>query len=107
MKLVADANILIAVCITHGTTANIFFRDNLTIYIPEYVWEEIHKHLETIQMKTHREGITEILSYIQNKVIQVPEKSLRPRIIEAMACTPDPEDVQYFALALKLRLPLW
>lgn len=54
MDLIVDANILFAALIKDGGTSSIMFRNDLDLFAPEFLLEELTKHEQTILDKTHR-----------------------------------------------------
>src|SRR3989344_6656156 len=110
MDLVVDANIIISTLISPvGKTAEILFSNKLTLHIPEYLLEELEKYEEEISKKSRlsSEKIGLLFSLISSKLEIVPFKEFEDFTKEASKICPDPKDTEYFALALKLRCPLW
>ena len=110
MKAVIDANILFADFISsEGVTRELLFSKDLELVSPEFLLEEIDKYRPLLKEKT---GCSEVelnivLSAILSRIIIIPSieyESARPK---ARAISPDPNDSEYFALALKLSCPLW
>jgi predicted nucleic acid-binding protein len=109
MEIVLDANILFAGLIKKGTTAVILFNPNLKIFSPEFVLEEFMKYSSLIQKKmkrTKQEFIT-IMHQLHQVIIVVPKEEYEEYMDLAEKISPDDKDVQYFALALKLKCRIW
>ncbi len=79
MDLVVDANVLFSALIKEGFSHNLFFNENLHLFTPEYIFTELEKHKKELLNKTEK----------------------------AEEITPDPDDMAYFALALKLNCAIW
>lgn len=109
MDLVVDANVLFAVLIKKSFSYNLFFTGKLHLFTPEYVFNEIEKHEKEIIEKTERteEELLTLLETLKKRLIIVPLEELVHYVKEAEELTPDPDDMVYFALALKLNCAIW
>ena len=112
MLLVADANELFSVAIKEGKNAEILVSDKVELITPEFILSEFKEHKEELLSKTHRssEDFTKFLLVIEDKIEVVPTTELIPFLKEAgllTPLTPDPDDVQYFAAALKYNCGIW
>lgn len=104
MNLVVDANILFAALIKDSFSYNLLFSDKFHLFTPEYIFTELEKHKEEILEKTERttEEFFRLLEILKRRIILVPLEELTEYVDEAEKLTPDPNDMAYFALALKL-----
>lgn len=109
MKLVIDANIIFAALIKEGLTAELIISDELQLFAPEFLLEEISKYQDQIFEKTHRSKEEfEIFVQILNEYITfIPQKNINPFIEKANLFSPDPKDSVYLALALALKSAVW
>lgn len=109
MELVIDANILFSALIKDGITTEILFESNLKLFSPDFLIEEYIKYENMILKKTSRtrEGITQIMHMLKKIITVVPKEEYSNFMKEADNVSPDKKDVMYFALALKLNIPLW
>ncbi len=109
MDLVIDANVLFAVLIKDGFSYNLLFKDNFCLFAPDYIFIEFEKHKEEILEKTMRtdKEFFKLLDILKRRIILVPLDELIDYIEEAEKITPDPDDMAYFALALKLNCAIW
>lgn len=109
MKLVIDANIVIAFLITQGKTAELVMNSNYELISPAFVFTELDEHKEELLGKTKRAPAEfEIAKQILGRyvrIVSIPE--LEPYLAKASKITPDPDDTLYFALALKEKCPIW
>ena len=73
--------------------------------MPDFIMEEFKKHEELILKKTHRskEDFDQIISCIEEMITIIPEEEISPFVKKAKELCPDPCDVMYFALAMKLK----
>ena len=54
MEVVIDANILFSILIKTGKAEEILFDDDLTVYAPEFIFEEFSKYKKVVIEKTKR-----------------------------------------------------
>ena len=109
MDLVVDANIIFAVLVKDSFSHHLLFSGEFHLYTPEYIFTEFEKHKEEILNKTDRttEDLFRLLDVLKRRITLVPLEELGDYVDEAESITPDPNDMAYFALALKLRCPIW
>jgi predicted nucleic acid-binding protein len=111
MEVVIDANIFIAALLKKGATRKLLLNEELALYAPEYVIEEIFDHIQEYEKKSHlpRSSLEELVKVliIESKMIIIPKDELRQYIKKADEITPDPDDVMYFAAALKQNIGIW
>ncbi len=109
MDLVVDANILFSALIISGKTEELFFEEDLHLFAPEFLFEELSKYYQLILDKTGRtqEELEELLTILKKKIKVIPNEETDKFIQLAREICPDKNDADYFALAMKLRCPLW
>jgi predicted nucleic acid-binding protein len=109
MKLVVDANILFSLFIKSSRIEELVFDDSLEMYAPEFIFEEFQIYEEYIISKTQRTSLEfqTLLHILKKRINIIPLKNFSEYIQEAKNISPDINDIQYFALALKLQCPLW
>ncbi len=110
MELVVDANVFISALISSsGKTCEMLFSDKLKLYAPEYLLEEVGKHTKIISEKSGLsfEEINVLLSLVSSNLELFPFSEFKEFMEQASKICPDPDDTEYFALALKLKCPLW
>ena len=109
MDLVIDANVLFSALIKDSFTYNLLFNEKFHLFTPEYIFTELEKHKEEILEKTERttEEFFRLLEILKRRIVIVPLEKLVPYVEEAEKLTPDPDDMAYFALALKLNCAIW
>lgn len=109
MDLVIDANILFSVLIKKGKTEELLFEGGLHLFAPEFIFEEFDKYKDLILDKTERsrEEFDELINIFKKRIKIIPNKETEMFILESKKICPDEKDVDYFALALKIRCPLW
>ena len=109
MDLVIDANVLFSALIKDSFAYNLLFSDTFHIFTPEYIFTELEKHKDEILEKTERttEEFFRLVEILKRRIVIVPLEELVPYVEEAEKLTPDPDDMAYFALALKLNCAIW
>ena len=99
MELIVDANVIFACLIKDSHTRRLFLTNNFILYAPEYLYDEVRKHIGYISETT---GLSE--ATIESLLLELLTTA-RVRFVPHIS--PDPDDVQYIALALKLNIPIW
>lgn len=110
MDLVVDANVIISALVSlSGKTSGLLFSDNFNLYAPEFLLEEIKKHGEEIKSKSGLlQGNIELaLTLISLNIKFIPFSEFEQFISESSEICPDPNDIEYFALALKIKCSIW
>jgi len=110
MELVVDANILMSALIsTEGKTFDLMLNNRIKLFSVEKLLEEIKEHEPEILAKS---GLSEyelelFLSLVSAQIEFIPYPELKGFIPEAEKITPDIDDTEYLALALKLKCSIW
>lgn len=109
MELVLDANILFAALIKDSKTTELLLDARLKLFLPEFALQEFAKYEKELLQKTHRTKgeFYEIFAILQKIIKIMPREEFKSKIKEATKISPDKGDIDYFALALKLNLPIW
>ncbi len=110
MELVVDANVLISALIaSQGKSCELVFNDRLRLYAPEFLLEEVEKYKEEIltKSKLSKSEFDLFLSIISTRIDFIPYSDFENYIPESEKFSPDPNDTEYFALALKLKCGFW
>lgn len=110
MELIIDANILISALVTtKAFTYDLIFNDKIKLFAPEYLLEEFEEHKDEIIGKSDlsEEELQLFLSLISIRIDFIPNNEFKEFIKQAEEITPDKDDTEYFALALKLNCSIW
>jgi len=110
MELVIDANIFISAIISiNGKTRDLIFLKDFSLFAPEYLLEEVEKYKKEIitKSKLDEDSFVLALSLLSSKIKLVPFSEFKLFMDKAKNICSDPDDVEYFALALSRNIPLW
>lgn len=109
MNLVVDTNILYTYFWKQSFARRIFMRQDLDLFAPEFALEEINSHKHDIVKKTElsEKEFLQTRSDLAIAVEFVPLEEYNGFLKDAGKISPDPNDIDFFALAMKLGMPLW
>jgi predicted nucleic acid-binding protein len=109
MNLVADANILFSALIKDSLSTKLLFNQNLKLYCPDFMIEEILKHYRLIREKSSldEEKFIQVMHMLKDQILVIQQEKYSDFIEEAIRTSPDINDAMYFALALKLSCKIW
>ena len=109
MDLVVDANVLFSVLIKSGKTEDLMFELDLNLFAPEFIFQEFEKYKDVILIKSERSEIefNRLMLILKKKIKTVSNKETEKFISQSQEICPDENDVDYFALALKLKCDIW
>lgn len=109
MKLVTDTNVLMPFFWKNSKTRKIIIGNGFELIAPEFALEEINKYKKEIMKKA---GISEeefknlridLAVYVNFLSIKKYKKFLK----KSLDISPDEKDIDFFAVALKFKCPLW
>ena len=109
MMLVVDTNILFSFFWENSFTKKILMNSNIQFVSPKLAPKELKKYSSLIMQKT---GISkkefqlkfdELFSFVKI----VSEKEYKSFLKNAEKISPDKDDSEFFAICLKLKIPLW
>lgn len=113
MLLVVDANVIFSSLIADGGTFNVFLLNKdlkkFEFIAPEFLFIEVEEHFNEIVEKTKRppSELKMVLGFLEKEIELIPFEEFRHLYAEAEKISPDQDDVQYFALSLKLGCAIW
>jgi predicted nucleic acid-binding protein len=109
MILIVDANILFSALIKNSVTAEMLVKEELYLFTPEFILDELHKYEDLLLKKTSRnkEEYNQILQQLKEIMTVIPKEEYSVFMKEAEEISPDNGDIMYFALALKMKCPIW
>lgn len=109
MDLIVDANIIFSALIRHSVTAKLLFVDDLHLYAPEFLLDEVKKHHKYLSKKTHRskEEFESVFAVLKRRIVFIPKDYIISYLEKADKISPDPDDSIYFAAALRMNISIW
>ena len=108
MDLVIDANPFIAGFLKDSTSRRIMLLSKLHLYSPDWLEHELSSNeKELIEKFSNADKFSETKSILLEFVTLVPQKEYSEFVGEASKLTKHAKDIPYFALALKLKCPIW
>ena len=110
MLLVVDANILFSALVaSHGTTRSLFFLPDFELVSPEFIETEVDKYFSelVIKSKCSDKDLKVALNLLFTRIKILPLEKYASLMDDAEKISPDPKDIEYFAVALSCRCPLW
>jgi len=113
MLLVVDANVVFSALIKRGKTLDIFILNReskrFDFVAPEYLMIEVEEHTHELLKKTGLsiEALRKVLAFLEREIEFVPFEEFTELYEKAERTSPDPDDVPYFALALKFTGDIW
>ena len=109
MELVIDAGIVFTALTGKGITKELIFSEFLTLFAPEYLFEEIDEHMSEILALTSfsAEEANRTLTLLKSRIRLASQETFQQFLEQANALIPDKDDTAYLALALSRRTPIW
>ncbi len=111
MRLVIDANILVAAFLKAATTRNLLLDPRLQLYAPEDLLKEGHKVLKDRLAKKWAAipdfDFDQIFSFLTGHISILSQKDYFSFMKNVLKIAPHQEDAPYLACALHLNIPLW
>src|SRR3990167_9076360 len=109
MLLVVDMNILFSFFKKNTFTRGLLCNPHLELFSPAYALEELNKYSDELILKSKISiGIFELHKKVLSWLVKfTPSSEYKDFRNKAELVSPDQDDVQYFALALKLKCPIW
>jgi predicted nucleic acid-binding protein len=109
MKLVVDTNILFSFFWKNSFTRKSLINQDLELISPEYALEEISRHSDEIirKLKISLKEFEKIRKELAIMVEFIPSKEYSKYLKKALKFSPDKDDIDFFALALKYKISVW
>jgi len=110
MELIIDANILMSALIsTNSKTCDLIFNDRIKLFAPDFLLDEFDKHENEIlsKSKLSESEFKLFLSLISSRIEFFSYSEFKRFISISKEISPDPNDTEYFALALRLNCGIW
>ena len=112
MLLIVDANVVLSALIPGSKSIDLLTKLEKTGYkffSPEFLLEEVNKNIPSL-VKTSgltREELQAAFTLLLKRIEIISKSEYEEFLLEAKRVSPDVKDVPYFALAIKMKCPLW
>ena len=110
MELVIDASVLFTSLMGTGVTKDIIFSDAVTLYSPEYLFEEFEEHKQRIKELSglSSKQLNALFEKLKGRIVSVPKEQFDIFLKEASTLISDKDDREYVALSLSMnKTPIW
>jgi len=109
MRLVVDTNILYSYFWKYSITKKILRSQDMELLSPEFALQEINKYRQDIIEKNNlsEKEFEQIRFDLAIAIKFIPIEGYSQKLQKALEISPDPNDLEFFALAIKLKLPIW
>lgn len=90
-------------------TLDLILNPKIDIFSPDFILKEFIDHKEEISKKSGLDSnqLLTLIYLLREKIRFVSVEEYRSSLSKAVEISPDQEDVDYFALALKLNCSIW
>lgn len=109
MKLIVDSNILFTFFWKNATATDLFVFQDLELYSPQFALAEIEKYAAVIirKAKMSDKEFRDIKKELELLMIFVPLEKYASFLQRAAKITSDKDDIDFLALALAKKYPVW
>ncbi|MFA4888977.1 MAG: PIN domain-containing protein [Candidatus Omnitrophota bacterium] len=111
MRLVIDANILLAALLKNAATRELLFEETIELFAPEQLSTEVNRLLKNPKIRRriplNNKKLSELSAVIFARIIFVPEQTFLFFIKRSLSLVTHIEDAPYIGLCLALKIPLW
>lgn len=109
MKLIIDANVLIAALIKNDITADLLYSQNLQLFAPTQLLVEVRKYKDLIQQKSgvNDDKFEKLLMAFKRRITFIENEEFIDLLNKAEKISPDKSDTHYVGLSLKLNMSIW
>jgi predicted nucleic acid-binding protein len=106
-KLVINANILFSLVNEASVTSQIVRKIKTELHSPCFALVEIKKYEAMLKVKMQISDFESCKKRLEKRIIFRKEEEYQKEMQEIIKSIPDKKDVEYLALALKEKVPLW
>lgn len=110
MLIVVDANVICSGMLSKGKTIDLLFSDKIDPIAPELIFTEFEKHRKEIvnKSKLSEEEFDTVFTLLKKRIRVIPSNEFKDKLTEAnRLLSLHTKDIEYVALALKFKCPLW
>ena len=109
MELVVDTNVMLSFFWKGSMVKKLLMDQDVLLFAPEFALEEINKYEKEIirKAKITKKEFNFLREELAIAIEFIPLKDYNNYLKKSLDFSPDENDVDFFALALKLKIPLW
>lgn len=109
MRIILDNNILFSLMKPGSVNSSIFSNFKFNCFAPEFIKEEFEKYEKECLKKSglSKKKFSKRKKEIFSNINFISFSEFKDNLKDAEKVSPDIDDAPYFALALKLDIPLW
>ncbi len=107
MELVINANILFSIANPLSKTRYLIANFPLSLFSPEFAKKEIMKYKEDILKKANLKDFNSFIDILNTRINFIDLKEYKEQMQKCKDIIKDEKDIEYMALAMKLKIPLW
>ena len=110
MEVIIDASVIFTALMGRGVTKAIIFSEGVTLYAPEYLFEEFEEHKSRIKELSgfSLSELKVLFEKTKERITSVPRTQFEKYLGKANALISDKDDTEYVALSLSMRkAPSW
>ncbi|MFH1132907.1 MAG: PIN domain-containing protein [Nanoarchaeota archaeon] len=110
MRIVIDANVLIAALFSEGKTLELLFNERLEPVAPALLFDEVQRNLDRVSEKTglSKDDCNKAFLALRGRIKEVSPAEFSHALKEANnSLAGHIKDTEYVALAIALHIPLW
>jgi|SRR3989344_1817317 len=107
MELIINANILFSLAKPTTKVREIISLLPISLFAPNFVIEELTKYKQIIMEKSNLQDFNSFIQLLKERINFVELDNYKEEMQKCKNIVPDEKDIEYIALALKLKAPLW
>jgi len=109
LKLVVDTNVMFSFFWKDSIVKKLLMDQDALLFAPEFALEEIKKYENEIvrKAKITKKEFNFLREELAIAIEFIPLNEYNSYLKKALGFSPDENDIDFFALALKLKIPLW
>jgi len=109
LELVVDTNVMFSFFWKGSMVKKLLMDQDVLLFAPEFALEEINKYEKEIirKAKITKKEFNFLREELAIAIEFIPLKDYNNYLKKSLDFSPDENDVDFFALALKLKIPLW
>jgi len=109
LELVVDTNVMFSFFWKDSMVKKLLMDQSILLFAPEFALKEIKKYEKEIirKAKITKEEFNFLREELAIAIEFIPLEEYNNYLKKALGFSPDENDIDFFALTLKLKIPLW